>query len=70
MCRWIDRLSRYNRGGISQNRGAAMYHTSIRSTTKFVSYKDIKALMADLKKVYTVTDEQTALTELDNFDEK
>ncbi len=47
-----------------------MYHTSIRSTTKFVSYKDIKALMADLKKVYTVTDEQTALTELDNFDEK
>ena len=42
----------------------------IRNTTKFVSYKDIKALMADLKKVYAAVDEQTALTELDNFDEK
>lgn len=42
----------------------------IRNTTKFVSYKDIKALMADLKKVYAATDEPTALTELENFDEK
>ena len=42
----------------------------IRNTTKFVSYKDIKALMADLKKVYAAVDEQTALAELDNFDEK
>ena len=41
----------------------------IRNTTKFVSYKDIKKLMADLKKVYAAVDEQTALTELDNFDE-
>ena len=42
----------------------------IRNTTRFVSYKDIKALMADLKKVYTAVDEQTALAELENFDEK
>ena len=42
----------------------------IRNTTKYVSYKDIKALIADLKKVYAAVDEQTALTELDNFDEK
>ena len=42
----------------------------IRNTTKFVSYKDIKALMADLKKVYAAVDETTALTELDNFEEK
>ena len=42
----------------------------IRNTTKFVSYKDIKALMADLKKVYAAIDEQTALCELENFDEK
>ena len=42
----------------------------IRNTTKFVSYKDIKALMADLKKVYAAIDEQTALAELDSFDEK
>ena len=42
----------------------------IRNTTKFVSYKDIKALMADLKKVYTAVDEQTALSALDDFDEE
>lgn len=42
----------------------------IRNTTKFVSYKDIKALMADLKKVYAAVDEQTALSELESFDEK
>ena len=42
----------------------------IRNTTKFVSYKDIKALMADLKRVYAAVDEQTALYELDSFDEK
>ena len=42
----------------------------IRNTTRFVSYKDIKALMVDLKKVYAAIDEQTALAELENFDEK
>ena len=42
----------------------------IRNTTRFVSYKDIKVLMADLKKVYAAIDEQTALSELENFDEK
>lgn len=42
----------------------------IRNTTKFVSYKDIKALMADLKNIYAAIDEQTALYELDAFDEK
>lgn len=42
----------------------------IRNSTKFVSYKDIKALIADLKKVYAAVDEQTALYQLDTFDEK
>ena len=42
----------------------------IRNTTKFVSYKDIKALMADLKRVYAAVDETTALAALDEFDEK
>jgi putative transposase len=42
----------------------------IRNTTRFVSYKDIKLLMADLKRVYAAVDEQTALSELDNFAEK
>ena len=42
----------------------------IRNTTKFVSYKEIKPLMADLKRVYTVPTEETALSELDSFEEK
>lgn len=42
----------------------------IRNTTKYVSYKDIKALMADLKAIYSAVDEQTALTALDSFAEK
>ena len=41
----------------------------IRNTTQFVSYKDIKALMADLKRVYAAVDEATRLAELDRFDE-
>lgn len=42
----------------------------IRNSTRYVSYKDIKALMADLKKVYAAVDEETALYELNNFAEK
>ena len=34
-----------------------------------MSYKDIKALMADLKRVYAAIDEDIALQELDRFDE-
>jgi transposase-like protein len=42
----------------------------IRNSTKYVSYKDLKPLMADLKKVYTAVDEQTAQYQLDVFEEK
>lgn len=42
----------------------------IRNTTRYVSYKDIKTLMADLKKVYKANTEEVALIELDNFEEK
>lgn len=42
----------------------------IRNTTRFVSYKDIKILMADLKRVYTAPNEEVALLELDSFEEK
>lgn len=42
----------------------------IRNSTRFVSYKDIKELMVDLKKVYQAASEDTALYELDNFEEK
>ena len=40
----------------------------IRNSTKFVSYKDIKKLMIDLKKVYKAPSEEKALIELENFD--
>lgn len=41
----------------------------IRSSTRFVSYKDIKPLMADLKKVYTAVTEEEALENLMVFKE-
>ena len=39
----------------------------LRNSSKYVSYKDIKALMADLKKVYTAATEEAALDALDEF---
>ena len=39
----------------------------LRNSSKYVSYKDLKALMADLKCVYTAVDEEAALTALDEF---
>ena len=41
----------------------------LRNSSKYVSYKDIKALMDDLKKVYTAVDEDAALNALDAFAE-
>ena len=42
----------------------------IRNSTKFVSYKDLKVLMADLKGVYAAVDEATAVGNLEKFEEK
>lgn len=42
----------------------------IRNTTNYVSYKDPKKLMADLKMVYAAPDEAAALKELESFGEK
>ena len=42
----------------------------IRYSTRFVSYKDIKELMADLKLVYTAVTEDEALNNLVRFKEK
>ena len=42
----------------------------IRYSTRFVSYKDIKELMADLKLVYTAVTEDEALNNLISFKEK
>lgn len=42
----------------------------LRNSSNYVSYKDIKALMADLKAVYAAVDESAALDALDAFAEK
>ena len=42
----------------------------IRNSTKYVSYKDLKALMADLKMVYGAVSEDAALLALEEFCEK
>ena len=42
----------------------------IRSSTRYVSYKDIKAVMADLKKVYQAVNEDEAMNALIQFKER
>lgn len=42
----------------------------IRNSTRFVSYKDIKVLMADLKRVYAAPTEEAALSALEDFGNK
>lgn len=41
----------------------------VRNSTKFVSYKDLKAICKDLKKIYTASTEEEALMSLDDFGE-
>ena len=42
----------------------------LRNSSKYVSYKDLKALMADLKAIYAAVDETAALDALDTFSER
>lgn len=42
----------------------------IRNSTKYVSYKDLKPLMADLKAVYAAIDESAAMEALETFSER
>lgn len=42
----------------------------LRNSSKYVSYKDLKALMADLKAVYAAVDENSALVALEQFASK
>ena len=66
-----------NRTGFSEAIAAVFPKTDIqnciihqlRNSSKYVSYKDIKALMADLKRVYQAVDEQSAPAALDDFAE-
>ena len=41
----------------------------VRNSTKFVSYKDLKAICRDLKKIYTASTEEEALLSLGDFGE-
>ena len=41
----------------------------LRNSSRYVSYKDLKALMADLKRVYIAVDEESAMNALDEFAE-
>jgi putative transposase len=42
----------------------------IRNSTKFISYKDLKAFTKDLKEIYKAASEEAALANLDKFDDK
>jgi putative transposase len=42
----------------------------IRNSTRYVSYKGIKALLVDLKAIYGTVDERAALEALDRFSER
>jgi len=42
----------------------------LRNSSKYVSYKDLKALMADQKAIYAAVDEQSALDALDAFSQR
>jgi transposase-like protein len=41
----------------------------IRNSTRYVSYKDLKKVTADLKPIYKAATEEMALVELDRFEE-
>lgn len=42
----------------------------IRTSTRFISYKDIKPFVADLKKIYKAVNEEVALSGLDALEDK
>jgi len=42
----------------------------IRNSTRFISYKDIKAFTSDLKKIYKAVNEEAALASLDELEER
>jgi transposase-like protein len=42
----------------------------VRNSTKFVSYKDLKKLCADLKQIYSAPAEESGLAALEDFGKK
>lgn len=70
---WVDGLTRFPQAieaVFSQTEIQKCIIHQIRNTTKFVSHKELKPLIADLKRAYEAPTEEIALTELDSFDEK
>lgn len=65
---WWDSPSHWS--GIPQTEIRQCIIHQIRNTTGFVSYKEIKPLMADWKRVYTAPTEDAALGALEDFGEK
>ena len=55
---------------ISKSRNTKCIIHQIRSSTRYVNYKDIKDLMNDLKTIYKANTEETALVQLDYFEDK
>jgi putative transposase len=43
------------------------FNQQIRNSTRYVSYKDLKAFTADLKPIYKTMDESLGLMALDEF---
>lgn len=67
-----------NLGGFSEAIGAAYPEAEVqkcivhqvRNSIRFVSYKDVKAVTSDLRRIYTAASEPAALEELDSFEDK
>ena len=70
LCGWTERISAGNRSSLSKTEIQQCIIHQIRNTTNYVSYKDLKKLMADLKMVYAAPDETAALEELESFGKK
>jgi putative transposase len=65
-----DRLSRGDRGRLPKTWVQTCLVHQVRSSLRFVPYRDKRAVAADLKKIYTAVDRDHAETELEAFAEK
>ncbi len=70
MCGQSFRFSTGDLGRLSTDENSTMPHPSDPQYHPVCLLQKLKPLMADLKKVYAAPPEETALSELDSFDEK
>lgn len=66
----FNRIWQYHEAVYPKTEYSSVFIHQIRNITRFVFYKDIKALMSHLKRVYAAVDEETASYELKFFGEK